>query len=275
MRIDAHQHFWNYNPQEYGWINDNMKVLRKDFGPLDLLNELSKAGLDGSVAVQARQSLEETRWLLHLASANKFIKGVVGWVDLCGREVEGQLEEFASETAFKGVRHVLQDEPDDEFMLCPAFVEGISKLKEYNLTYDILIFPRHIKYACQLVNKFPNQRFVIDHLAKPFIKKGSVEPWKSELRSFLKIPNVFCKLSGMVTEASWNQWRQEDFEPYMEAVIEIFGPARVMFGSDWPVCTVAAAYEETVEIVRNFISRLSVSEQVQIMGQTAMNGYSL
>jgi len=278
VRIDAHQHFWKHNKEEYGWIDDSMKILRRDFLPQDLvleLRELRENAIDFTVAVQARQSLPETDWLIELAEKNGFIKGVIGWVDLRNDLVERDIENLCQHKKFKGVRHILQGEEDNFFMFRKDFLTGISKLKKFDLTYDILIFSRQIKYVSELVNKFPDQLFVVDHIAKPFIKKGQLQPWKDYMRQLAKADNVYCKLSGMVTEASWESWKGEDFGPYLEAILEMFGPTRLMFGSDWPVCTVAARYEEVLGIVTNFISSLSDNEQARIMGLNAVDFYNL
>jgi len=275
FKVDAHQHFWIYNQEKYKWIDVSMAKLQRDFLPSHLNKELKRNGIDFCVAVQARQTLQETKWLLELAQNNSFIKGVVGWVDLKSNSVEQDLEKFAAYKKFKGVRHVLQDEKDDRYMLSSDFKQGLRHLEKYGLTYDILIYPRHIKYACSLVSEFPQQKFIIDHLAKPLIKEGKIEAWKKNMQELAKADNVFCKLSGMVTEANWNSWKQEDFVPYMETLLEIFGPNRLLFGSDWPVCTVAAKYKQVLEIVTNFISSLSQAEQARIMGQNAIAFYNL
>jgi len=275
FRVDAHQHFWIYNQEEYKWIDESMVKLQRDFLPSHINKELKRNGIDFCVSVQARQTLQETKWLLELAQNNSFIKGIVGWVDLKSNSVEKDLEQFATYKNFKGVRHVLQDEDDDRYMLRSDFKQGLRQLEKYGLTYDILIYPRHIKYACALVSEFPQQKFIIDHLAKPLIKEGKIEAWKKDMQELAKEDNVFCKLSGMVTEANWNSWKQEDFVPYMETLLEIFGPNRLLFGSDWPVFTVAAKYEQVLGIVINFISFLSPAEQAHIMGQNAIDFYNL
>jgi L-fuconolactonase len=275
FRIDAHQHFWIYNQGEYKWIDASMTNLHRDFLPPHLDRELKKNGIDFCITVQARQTLQETKWLLELAQNNSFIKGVVGWVDLKSNSVEQDLEQFAAYKKFKGVRHVLQDEDDDRYMLRPDFKKGISQLEKYGFTYDILIYPRHIKYAYTLVCEFPYQKFIVDHLAKPLIKEGKIEPWKKDIQELAKADNVFCKLSGMVTEANWDSWKQEDFVPYMEILLETFGPDRLLFGSDWPVCTVVVKYEQVLRIVTDFISSLSPAEQSHIMGQNAIDFYNL
>ena len=234
-----------------------MKVLRKDFLPDDLLPLLKQSGFDGSIAVQARQSLEETRWLLNLAGEFDFIKGVVGWVDLCSVEAENQIAEFASDPKFVGVRHVLQDEPDDMFMLKDSFLKGISLLKKFNLVYELLIFPRHLPYAVNLVKQFPDQQFVLDHIGKPPIKDKIISPWKEGIKQLALQKNVACKLSGMVTEASWKGWSRSDFVPYLDVVFDTFGPSRLMIGSDWPVCTLASDYKKTMQIIIDYIDSKS------------------
>jgi L-fuconolactonase len=206
MRIDAHQHFWRYNPDEYEWIDDSMARLRRDFLPPDLQPELERAGFDGCIAVQARQTIAETRWLLELARASNFIFGVIGWVDLQSNDVRSQLKEFSQNPKLLGVRRALQGEADDHFMLRPEFLRGVEALEEFGLTYDILICARHLPVAAELVQRFPRQRFVLDHLAKPYIRRQEIEPWRSDLRRLAEFSNVYCKLSGMVTEADWGAW---------------------------------------------------------------------
>lgn len=275
MRIDAHQHFWRYSAAEYGWIAPDMAALKRDRLPDDLAPRLRQASLDGTVAVQARQTLEETRWLLTLADQHAFIKGVVGWVDLRSPDLPAQLEQFSAHPKFCGVRHVVQDEPDDQFMLRDDFQRGIAALAEFDLTYDILIFPRHLPVACKLVERFPDQSFVLDHIAKPLIKDGLLEPWAADIEQLAAHPNVACKLSGMVTEADWQGWRPSQFQPYLDVVFEAFGPSRLMFGSDWPVCTLAGAYGEVVGLVAAYAQQLSVNEQAAIWGGTATRFYGL
>jgi L-fuconolactonase len=275
MRIDAHQHFWKYNEKDYSWMDDRMDRLRTDRLPGNLKPLLDACGIDGTVAVQARQTPQETAWLLELAAANDFIKGVVGWVDLRSERVDEQLERLAADAKLKGVRHVLHDEPDDRFMLGGDFIRGIARLEPHGLTYDILIFPRHLKYASELAGRFPAQPFVVDHIAKPEIREGRLEPWRRDMRKLAAAPNVCCKLSGMVTEADWENWKKRDLLPYMEETLEMFGPERLMFGSDWPVCTVAAAYERVFETVYDFVQALSPTERDAILGTTAAGFYGL
>lgn len=275
MRLDAHQHFWKYNPAEYDWINGEMAVLRRNFLPQDLAPLLASEGFDGSVAVQARQSLEETRWLLELAAHNQIIKGVVGWLDLRSPELPAQLHQFAQNPKLVGVRHIVQGEPDDEFMLRPEFRRGIASLRDFNLTYDILIYPRQLPAAIKLVREFPDQRFVLDHIAKPPIAEGRVTPWDRGIQELAQSTNVWCKLSGMVTEARWEAWKPVDFRPYLDVVLNTFGPARLMIGSDWPVCTVSATYHRTMELVSSFICTLTSNEQESILGGNCANFYGL
>jgi L-fucono-1,5-lactonase len=275
MRIDAHQHFWKYDPADYDWIGDDMTVLKRDFVPGDLEPLLAANGFDGSIAVQACQTIEETQWLLSLAEKSEFIRGVVGWVDLRSPDLPAQLDALANHPRLVGVRHVVQAEPDDEFMLRDDFQRGIARLAEYGLTYDLLLYPRHLPVAVKLVQQFPQQRFVLDHIAKPQIADGLVEPWARDIRELAKHENVYCKLSGMVTEARWKQWKREDFRPYLDAVFGAFSPRRLMIGSDWPVCTLSATYAETMAIVKGYIRQLDVGQQEQILGGNCASFYGL
>jgi L-fuconolactonase len=249
VRIDSHQHFWEFDPAQYPWITDKLARIGRSFLPPDLEPELKAAGLDGCIAVQARQTLEENRFLLGLADRYPFIKGVVGWVDLRADDVERQLEECAGHPRFVGVRHVAQDEADDRFLVGKEFLRGISKLKQFDLAYDILIFPKQLPAAIELVNKFPEQRFVLDHIAKPKIREQVMEPWQTHIRELAKAANVTCKVSGMVTEAKWDGWREENFGRYLDVVAEAFGFERLMYGSDWPVCLLAGEYRQVHRIV--------------------------
>ena len=275
MRIDAHQHFWTYKPREYPWIDDSMQALRRDFLPDDLRPELERAGFARSIVVQACHSLEETRWLLRLAKGSPFVAGVIGWVDLCSEDLGDQLREFSNHSKFLGVRHVAQSEPDDRFLVKPEFMRGIRALEEFNLTYDILIYPRHLKVARELVERFPRQRFVLDHMAKPPIKSGALEPWATDFRCLAKFPNVFSKVSGLVTEADWRMWRPDHLKPYLDVAFESFGPERLMIGSDWPVCTVAAAYSEVMGTLMEFIVEFAGSGSEAVLGGTAARVWRL
>jgi|SRR5436190_3604048 len=275
MRIDAHQHFWRFNLAEFGWIDDSMAVLRRDFLPNDLKPELDRIGFDGSINIQARQSLEETRFLLDLAKSAPFVLGVVGWVDLRSPKVREQLKEFAGNPKFVGVRHVVQYEPDDRFLMQPDFLRGIAALEEFNLTYDILIFPKHLRVAAEFVERFPRQRFVLDHLAKPFIKAGRVHPWDSDLGELAKFPNVFCKLSGMVAEADIKNWKPENLTPYIDIAFQCFGSERLMIGSDWPVCTAAGSYSQVMHVVLDYLSKHPAKVQDAVLGGNAARFWKL
>jgi L-fuconolactonase len=275
MHIDAHQHFWVYDPREYDWIDDSMTPLRRDFLPADLKPELEQSGFQGCVAVQARQTTEETRWLLELAAASPFILGVVGWVDLQSPQVRSQLESVAGNLKLVGVRHVVQGEPDDRFLLRPEFLRGVSILEEFDLAYDILIYARHLSVAAEFVQKFPRQRFVLDHLAKPPIRSASLHPWAEGIRKLAAFPNVFCKLSGLVTEADWRHWKPDDMAPYLDVAFEAFGPQRLMIGSDWPVCTVAASYASAMAVVKDYLGRLSAEAQQAMLGGNAQRFWKL
>ncbi|MHC4708393.1 MAG: amidohydrolase family protein [Planctomycetota bacterium] len=275
MRIDTHQHFWQYNERDYGWMGPGMEKLKRDHLPGELAGLLQRVGIDGTVAVQARQCLEETEWLLRLADENSFIKGVVGWVDLRSPQLELQLERFCYHPRLRGVRHVVHDEPDDQFMMREDFVHGISRLRRYNLAYDLLLFPKHLPVACELVGKFPEQVFILDHISKPFIKDGKIEPWKTDILRLGSFQNVSCKISGMVTEADWQNWKPGDFRPYMDTVLEAFGADRLMIGSDWPVCTVAGEYEDVIAIAADYVGQLSADEQAAIWAENAKRVYQV
>jgi L-fuconolactonase len=275
MRIDAHQHFWVYNQREYAWIDDSMALLRRDFLPNDLKPELERNGFQGSVVVQARQTLEETRWLLELATDASFILGVVGWVDLQSPDVRSQLKALAANPKLVGIRHIAQSEPNERFLLQPEFLRGVSLLAEFDLAYDILIYPKHLSVAAEFVRRFPQQRFVLDHLAKPLIKSGNLHPWKLGMRELGTFPNVFCKLSGLVTEGDWENWKPEHIAPYIDVALESFGPGRLMIGSDWPVCTLAASYTRTINLVESYFSRHPTEVQAAILGGNAQQFWNL
>src|SRR5438477_7121931 len=275
MHIDAHQHFWRYNPDEYDWIDESMSTLRRDFLPDELTSELQTSGFDACITVQARQTLEETRWLLQLANDAPVIAGVIGWVDLRASDVRSQLAEFAANPKFIGVRHIVQSEPDDRFLLRPDFLHGIAALEEWDLTYDILIYPRHLPIAAEFVARFPNQRCVLDHLAKPPIRSHEMQSWEAGIRALAKLPNVMCKLSGLVTEADWKEWRPEHIRPFLDVALDAFGPARLMIGSDWPVCTVAASYARAMGLVKDYLSRFSSQVQDGILGGNAEKLWNL
>jgi L-fuconolactonase len=269
MKIDSHQHFWRYD------ITDAMAVLKRDFLPPDLKRELQASGIGASVAVQADQSEGETLFLLDLAKRYTVIAAVVGWADLCADNLPERLEYYSRNDKLCGFRHVLQDEPDDRFMLRKSFVRGIAALREFDFTYDILIYPRHLPAAIELVQKFPEQPFVVDHIAKPPIKSHEMATWAQNIREIAAAPNVFCKLSGMVTEADWSHWTQEDFCPYLDIVFEAFTLDRLMFGSDWPVCLLAGNYGQVKQIIETYVQKLSALERENIFGSNAARFYGL
>jgi len=274
MIIDSHQHFWNFDPQRDTWIDDTMKVLRRDFTPKDLEPILKNNMVEGCIAVQADQSERETAFLLDHAAKYPFVKGVVGWVDLCAPQVNQRLHHFSKNPHFKGLRHIVQAEERD-FLLREDFQRGIRMLSNFNLTYDLLITPNQLTAANTFVRKFPNQKFILDHLAKPEISKPISESWIKEIESLAEHPNTFCKLSGMVTETQGFQFGKEDFTPFMEVILTSFGPDRILFGSDWPVCLLATEYEKVLKIVTDFIEKYVPSEKNKIMGANAISIYNL
>jgi L-fuconolactonase len=274
-RIDAHQHFWKFDPLRHEWITNEMNVIKKDFLPHELQPLLLQFNFDGCVAVQVDQSERETQFLIDLAKENDFIKGIVGWVNLQGDDIEERLEYHKSFKIIKGFRHILQGERDRKFMLNPKFMRGISMLQKNNFTYDILIYTDQLKYVQSFVNAFPKQKFVIDHLAKPGIKLKSLDEWKKEIYKVAECENVYCKVSGMVTEADLDKWEIDDFTPYLDTVTGAFGTERLMFGSDWPVCLLAASYSEVVNIPAKYFSSFSKSEQEKIFGGNAVEFYDL
>ena len=275
MVIDAHHHFWNYSREEHGWIDDSMAVLRRSFGPADLKREIDAAGVDGVVSVQARQSLAETDWLLEFAARNPFMRGVVGWVPLCDPSVDALLDSYAAAPRLRGVRHVLQDEPDDRFMLRSDFRRGLGAVQRHNLVYDILIFSRHLPHAAPLVDEFPGITFVLDHVAKPPLRSGDLTAWARHLTELAKRPNVACKFSGLVTEADHASWTDVQIERVFDITLEAFGPKRLLFGSDWPVCLVASGYRRWVSLVRKVVARLTPAEQADVLGGNAVRIYRL
>jgi L-fuconolactonase len=275
MNIDSHQHFWRYNSARHAWIQDSMSVLKRDFLPADLALEFDSNAIDASVAVQADQSEQETLFLLDLAKGNKRIAGVVGWVDLLSPKLDERLTYFSQFAKLRGLRHVAQDEPDNHFLMRPDFTRAISRLPDFGLTYDILIYPRHLPAATELVAKFPGQRFVVDHLAKPEIKIRRIAYWASRMRIIAANPNVYCKLSGLVTETDWQQWTAKEFEAYLDVVFEAFGVDRLMFGSDWPVCLLAAGYQQVKHIVEDYVNREVPSAKEKIFGGNAIRFYGL
>jgi L-fuconolactonase len=274
-RIDSHQHFWKFDPVRDSWINDDMKIIQKNFLPEDLQPLLKQNGFDGCVAVQSDQTEAENHFHFQNAENFDFIKGIVGWIDLQSKAVEERLEYYTQFKKIKGFRHVLQGEPQRDLMLQPAFMNGISLLRKYNFTYDILIFKDQLQYIPKFISSFPDQRFVIDHISKPNIKSGEIDQWKQDIKQIAQFENVHCKISGMVTEANWKNWKKEDFKPYIDVVVEAFGINRIMFGSDWPVCLVAASYDEMLGIAEDYFSSFSKEEQERFFGLNAIRFYNL
>ena len=272
--IDAHQHFWHYEPIKHSWIDEEMSVIRKSFLPEDLAPIIKSNGIIGTVAVQADQTEIETDFLLGLADEYDFIRGVVGWVDLRSVDIDDRLAHYSQFKNIKGFRHILQGE-DPAFMLQPSFLNGIAALNKYSFTYDILIFPKHLDAALELVKQFPEQPFVIDHIAKPYIKTGQIEEWAKGMVALSEYENVLCKVSGMVTEADYKKWQPADFAPYLDAVVGAFGMNRLMFGSDWPVCEVAASYAQMIGIVEDYFANFSVDEKNKLFNQNASKFYNL
>lgn len=275
MRIDSHQHFWKYNPVRDQWITDDMVAIRRDFLPEDLLPELRANHIDGCIAVQADQSEEETRFLLDLAKENDFIRAVVGWVDLRADNVAECLGLLSQKKKLRGFRHIVQSEPDDRFMLQRAFLRGIGGLRQFGFTYDILLYPRQLPAAIELVARFPNQPFVIDHIAKPDIKAKRTLPWAQQMREIAGNRNVYCKVSGMLTEADWKNWKSDDCRPYLDIVFEAFGCDRIMFGSDWPVCLLAASYSQVIGLIADYTKDFSPAEKAKIFGLNAARFYGI
>jgi L-fuconolactonase len=275
MTIDSHQHFWRYDPGRDGWIADEMAVLKRDFLPKHLMAELQGNHVEGCVAVQADQSEQETLFLLELAQKHGFIRGVVGWVDLRSDRLPERLVFFSKFPKLRGFRHIVQAESDDRFLLRPDFLRGIGELQPFSFTYDILIFPRQLPAAAELVAKFPSQKFVLDHIAKPGIKAREIDGWERRIRQLAAQPNVACKLSGLVTEADWHGWQTADFKPYLDVVFDCFGSERLMFGSDWPVCLLASSYVQVKRIIEEYTEGLPQAEKDKIFAGNAAQFYGL
>ena len=273
--IDAHHHLWRYTPQEYGWIDQEMSVLRRDFLPRDLIVEMAAANIDGAIAVQARQTLEETRWLLDLAEQTDAIRGVIGWAPIAGEDFPECMEEFEDRPKLKGLRHMFEQEKDENYILREDFNSGIRTMLGSGLVYDILVYERQLPQAIDFVDEHPEQMFVVDHVAKPRISAGLIEPWAEHLLELGKRDNVCCKLSGMVTEANWKTWTPETLRPYIDVAVEAFGPERLMAGSDWPVCLVASGYTRWFETLRAYFAGFSETERESIFGGTAIGVYGL
>ena len=275
MLIDTHQHLWTYNHRDYAWMTSEMDSLRRNFLVPDLREAMQRAGVDGTIAVQARQTVAETQWLLGLSALHPFILGVVGWVPLSEADVARELERWSTDPKLRGVRHVLHDEPDDFYILRDDFNRGITLLKDFSLAYDILIFERHLPQAITFVDRHPQQVFVLDHVAKPRIRHGALSPWKENITELAKRENVYCKVSGMATEADWKAWRADQLRPYFDVVLAAFTPKRLMFGSDWPVLTLAAEYPSWVQTFYSFIADLTPAERESICFGTATEAYRL
>jgi L-fuconolactonase len=275
MRIDAHQHFWKFDSARDSWITEEMSVIRKDFLPADLEPILKENDFDGCVAIQADQSEDETIFLLELASQNEFIKGIVGWVDLCDEKINDRLAHYKQFDSLKGFRHILQGESERDFMLKPEFMRGVKALKEFDFTYDILVFPDQLQYIKIFSSAFPGQKFVVDHMAKPYIKDKKLDDWKRDITAVAEYENIYCKISGLVMEADWKSWREEDFIPYIDVVVDAFGINRVMFGSDWPVCLPAASYKQVLGIVKKYFTSFTENEQQKFFGSNAVEFYNL
>jgi L-fuconolactonase len=273
--IDTHHHLWNYNREEYSWMDHSMKALRRDYLVEELENVCEQEGVSGTVAVQARQSLKETEWLLCIAEKNERIKGVVGWVDLRSSSLGDQLDALVAHPKFAGIRHVLQDEPDKKLMLTPSFMQGIAQLKPRNLTYDLLIHHDQLSYAAELAGNFPEQKFILDHLGKPPIRSGRIQPWQKHLEQLSRHPNVWCKISGLVTEADHRKWTYESLVPYMDVAVQAFGADRIMLGSDWPVCLLAAGYPEVMAVFNRYFASLGPGDRWKIYFQNAVDCYEL
>ena len=274
-RIDAHHHLWRYSPEEYGWIGNSMTALQRDYTAADLSPAMAAAKIDGTIAVQARQTIDETHSLLALAQSHPFIEAVVGWAPIASADFPSCLDSLASRPALKGLRHVVQDEPDDDFILRRDFNRGIDALRSSELVYEILIYERHLPHATKFVDAHPDQVFVLDHIAKPRIRERILSPWREQIHELARRENVFCKVSGMVTEADWRLWTESELLPYLDTVFEAFGPARLMMGSDWPVCLLASEYAQWFDLLDRYAEKLTEQERHQFCGETAVRVYRL
>lgn len=275
MIIDAHQHFWQYDPHRHSWITESMSVLKRDFLPADLQPELAHNGFGGTIAVQAETSVRETEFLLELAGTSDRIFGVVGWIDLASPAIAAQLQSFKGRQKLCGFRHIVQNEPDDRYLLREHVMRGIGAIGNAGFTYDILVYPRQLTAAIELVARFPNQKFVLDHCAKPFIKTRQFEPWATHIRELAKFPHVCCKLSGLITEADWHSWQLADLRPYLDLVVEAFTPSRLMFGSDWPVCLLAGEYRAVRNSIEVYAQQFSQRDRDLIFGRVAAKFYGI
>jgi len=274
MKIDAHNHFWNFDAVKHSWIDGTMTAIQHSFLPADFEKILFDNGIDGCVAVQVEQNFEENNFLLALADENPIIKAVVGWVDLTAIDLTQQLQQLSHHKKLKGFRHIAQSEAND-FLSSKTITNGVSQLAEYNFTFDILVFPTQLQAATKLVKACPNQKFVLNHLAKPYIKKGDIQQWKKDISQLAKLENVSCKLSGMVTEADWKNWKKEDFFPFLDVAFEAFGANRLLYGSDWPVCLLGADYQQVKNNLETYTNTLSATQQKQVWGQNAIDFYNI
>ena len=276
MVIDAHQHFWELGRFDYGWLDaEPLAAIRRTYLPTDLKTHLDATGVDKSIFVQTQHNVEENRWVLQFCEENDFLAGMVGWVDLASPDCESQLEEFKDNPDFIGIRHVTHDEPDDDFIVRDDVMNGLRVLEKHSMPFDLLFFVKHLKHATTLGKALPNLPMVIDHLAKPEIKDARLDNWEADFRAAAKFPNMFCKISGMVTEADWNNWKPADLRPYVEIALDVFGPERCMYGSDWPVCELAGTYEQVIGAAREVLGGLSESEQAMVFGETARKFYGI
>jgi L-fuconolactonase len=274
MHIDAHQHFWYYDPFRDQWIDESMAILKRDFLPAELKPLLAENDFGGCVAVQADQSEAETDFLLKLADKHDFIKGVVGWVDLCSSDIAKRLIHFARFPRLKGFRHIVQAEPDD-FLLREDFKAGIRALAAHGFTYDLLVYPKQLQDAVELVQQFPDQPFVLDHMGKPLMKEGKIRDWEDNIRRLAQASNVYCKVSGLVTEAACRQWEEKDFHPYLDVVFDVFGVERLMIGSNWPVCLLSADYQQAISIINHYLAPFSAAERGKVLGENAVKFYNI
>jgi L-fuconolactonase len=275
MRIDTHQHFWKFDPIRDSWITEEMQVIKRDFSPLDIQFVLERNGFGGSVAVQADQSKEETAYLVQLANDYPFIKGVVGWIDLQAADIRQQLDGYQSDTVIKGFRHIVEGEADPDFLIRPAILNGLKALADYGYTYDLLIRPRHYAATLDCVQQNPNLQFVLDHIAKPPIKSKAFDEWATFIDALSAFPNVVCKVSGLATEADWEGWKLDDFKQYLEHIFARFGKERIMYGSDWPVCLLAASYEESIAIVEDKLGQFTAAEKNAFWAENAIRVYNI
>lgn len=273
--VDSHQHYWDLDRFQYPWMSDEMQILKRNYVPADLVPDLERAGVDCTVVVQAQHNLDEGRWILGMADDDSRIAGLVGWLDLKSESLEAQIAEFKPQKKFVGVRHVVHDEPDDRWLLRDDVIRGLQLLAKHELPYDLLLRPQHLKHIPELARKVPDLAMVVDHLAKPLIAAGEIKPWKKDFEAVAKLPNTFCKVSGMITEADHANWKPTDLVPYIDIALEAFGPSRLMYGSDWPVCRLAGEYQQVIDAARGGLSGLSDSESAEVFGGTACRFYGL